>query len=422
MRSSDAGQGTSSQGVLPEGETKRPTVHPIDNVLESLEQSGLAPCRIAGFALVAEEGVPVARLSERSESAGMVSAFVGPYGRPARAGRTDGFEWAAAHPGPEQILSTWSDYQDDRSVCGVEGEFYSEAWGYRPRIGSDPHLARIVSQNVLERGPEQLDQLNGMFSGFLYSPGDRRLWLFVDRGGVRLLFYRVVNGRWEAASNLYGFRRSRTPLALDAVSLNEQLFFGTPLEGKSLFEGVRVVQPGSVVELGPGGSKERRYYHFPARLRGQSVGESAEMICSALDRHVGGLGLEQGRCGIGLSSGKDSRTVLAGLLRADLAPVATIFRVREHDSDASNALRLAQRPGSGGPDGFVQPRLGSMAVRLGLVHRDARLRGRLGVLRPGGRGSAPQPHPVHRLLRRHVVGGEFWSPTLEERPPSGISR
>lgn len=318
------------------------SVRPIDNVLESLALSGLGPCRIAGFALVAEEGVPVARLAEHPESAEMVGAFAGPYGGRARAGRAEGFEWAATLPGPEQVLSTWSDYQDDSAVCVVEGEFFSEAWGYRPRIGLDPQLARIVSQNILKRGPERLDELNGMFSGFLFSRRDRRLWLFVDRGGVRFLFYRVVNGRYEAASNIYGFCRSRTPLKLDAVSLNEHLFFGTPLDGKSLFEGVRVVQPGSVVELTSGGSTERRYYHLPKRLRRQSVAEGAEMICSALDGHVRGLGLERGRCGIGLSSGKDSRMVLAGLLRADLAPVATIFQVRDRDPDASNALRLAR--------------------------------------------------------------------------------
>ncbi len=326
------------------GSSRRPRrVDRIDDVLRSLEEANVAPCRIAGLSLVQEPGVPAEVL--RSDAAAIVGAFAGPYGGPPRAGGLRGAAWAGALPGPEQFLSTWSDYQDARGACVVEGDFYSEAWGRRPRRGEDPELARRLLESVLDRGTAAIDELNGLFSGFVYSAREQCVWLFVDRTGARFLFYRLRGERLEAASDLYGLRALGNPLEVDSLSLNEQLVFGSPCSERSLFRDVRLVPPGYAVEVRAGVVLESPYYAFPRRLEKQSLEEGKEMVCAALDRHVRKLDLGSEHCGIALSGGKDSRVVLAALLRESLRPVARTFATSEDAPDLRNALRLGELMG-----------------------------------------------------------------------------
>jgi len=309
------------------------------DVLEAVTRAGVAPNRLAGFAFVRAPGVPGATL--RTEATAIADAFAGPYGGAPRAAALSGAAWSGTLPGPEQILSTWSDHQDARGACVFEGELYSEAFGRRPQRGEDSQMARQLFEAVLERGTSALDELNGLFSGFVYSARDGRVWLFVDRTGARFLFYRVRGARVEAASDLYGFGATG-PLEVDTLSLNEQLVLGSTCSERTLFREVRLVPPGHAVEIRDGSYREVSYYAFPRRFVKQSLAEGKDMVCAALDRHVRNLGLGSEPCGIALSGGKDSRVVLAALHRGGLRPAARTFVTSADDADLRNALRLGE--------------------------------------------------------------------------------
>jgi asparagine synthetase B (glutamine-hydrolysing) len=277
----------------------------------------------------------------------MLAAFVGPYGERITGGRAADLEWAGVLPEQDQVLSTWSEYGDERGHCLLEGDFYSDAWGHRPAIGIDRELARLVMERVLEKGPEQVDALNGLFSGIVFSRQHRRCWLFVDRLGARFLYYRAFGDRCEVTTNIYGFRHADPPPRLDAQALNEHLVLGSPTTSKTLFEGVLLVPPGQVVEWSASEVRQHRYYRYPERHQKQSLQEGAEMVCAALDSHVTNLRrrLERGACSIALSGGKDSRVVLGALLRGGLRPCATMFVGSRDVRDVQNALRLCERVG-----------------------------------------------------------------------------
>jgi hypothetical protein len=315
------------------------TIVADQDVLAAVTRAGVSPNSLAGFAFVRAPGVPGAAL--RTEATAIAEAFAGPYGGAARAAALSGAGWSGTLPGPEQILSTWSDHQDARGACVVEGEFYSEAFGRRPQRGEDSQLARLLLDAVLERGTPALDELNGLFSGFVYSARDGRVWLFVDRTGARFLFYRVRGARVEAATDLYGFGATG-PLEVDTLSLNEQLVLGSPCSERTLFREIRLVPPGHAVEIRDGSYRELSYYAFPRRHAKQSLEEGKEMVCAALDRHVRNLRLGSEPCGIALSGGKDSRVVLAALHRGGLRPAARTFRTSADDADLRNALRLGE--------------------------------------------------------------------------------
>jgi hypothetical protein len=307
---------------------------PIDDVLRLLKQAGTGRSVIAGFAIIANpvQSPPPLRAIT------MVNDFIGPFGERLAGGQGPGAEWAGILP-EGHALSTWAAYSDERGCCLLEGEFYSPAWG---RGGTaDAALAHLVFERVLDVGPPALDALNGLFSGAVYAHCERRLWLFVDRLGTRFLYYWAHPDRCEAATNLYGFRHACPPPRLDAQALNEHLVLGSPTRSKTLFDGIRLVPPGTAVEWSEHGVREERYYHYPTRLSRQSAVDGAAMICGALDRHVGALSLSA-EPSIALSAGKDSRVVLGALLRSGYRPTVSTFTV---DPDLPYVLRLAEAAG-----------------------------------------------------------------------------
>jgi hypothetical protein len=314
----------------------------VTDVLRAWDDAGAHTSHIAAFALEAEPGLTAPVLAQRQTPARMLAAFVGPYGTQVTGGYEEGIAWAGVLPEADQVLSTWSHYGDERGLCIVEGEFYSDAWGYRPVIGVDRQLAGLVMERVLDKGPEQIDGLNGVFSGAVFSRRHRRLWLFVDRLGARFLYYRATAERCEVGTSLYGFRQATTPPRVDAQALNEHLVLGNPTRNKTLFAGILLVPPATVIEWSEAGIRERRYYRYPPRREKQSLRDGAAMIGEAVDTHVKNLRLPSDDCSIALSGGKDSRVVLGALLRAGIRPWATTFL---DGPDVRNALRLSEALG-----------------------------------------------------------------------------
>lgn len=313
--------------------------------LEALHRAKAELGEIAGFAVVADGSQDATYGLHEHPASKILGAFVGPYGKRRTRGSLAGMDWAGALPGPTEALSTWSHYGDDSNACVVEGDFYAEAWGHRPRIGVDDVLAKKFLAEFLKRGPDCVNELNGLFSGFVYSKERRRLWFFLDQTGSRMLYYRLVDGRCEVASSVYGLSAGRRPLRLDPVALNEDLVFGAPLEHRMVFEGVRLVAPGKVVEFDGDRFIEHRYFRFPERRVKMSRAEIGEMIDSAMERRARYLGLESAPCSIGSSGGKDARVVCAAVAHAGLRPLAFTFRMSDGDMDARLGVRIAEATG-----------------------------------------------------------------------------
>jgi asparagine synthetase B (glutamine-hydrolysing) len=312
--------------------------------LGALHEARRTPGQIAGFTVVAGEPLD-GPLERKGRAAGILAAFAGPYGRGRTSGALGGIEWAGALPGPTESLSTWSHHADDAGVCVVEGDFYAEAFGRRPRIGVDDSLARTVLAELLRRGPDSVNELNGLFSGFAYSRERRRLWFFVDPTGSRMLYYRLENGACEVSSNVYGFPGGGAPLRLDPLAVNEDMAFGAPLDHRTLFQGVRLVAPGRVVEFDGERLLQHRYFRFPRRRDRMSRGEISEMIDGAMESRVRYLGLGGKPSCIGLSGGKDSRVVCSAVVTAGLRPLALTFLTSDRDEDGLLGLRLAKATG-----------------------------------------------------------------------------
>jgi len=296
---------------------------------------------IAGFAVVVDGSRNFADSPPDRPASKILAAFVGPYGRHTVSGSLGALDWAGVLPGTTEVLSTWSQYSDASTVCVVEGDFYAEAWGRRPRIGVDDTLARTLVGEFGRHGPACVNELNGLFSGFLFSRERQRLWFFLDQSGSRMLYYRLENGRCEVASSVYGLSAGRTPLRLDPIALNEDMVFGAPLEHRMVFQGVRVVAPGKVIEFDGHRFLEHRYFRFPQRRAKMSRAEIGESICGAIERRARFLGLDSRPSSIGISGGKDSRVIFGAIVHAGVRPRAFTFRTSKDEVDAALGVQVA---------------------------------------------------------------------------------
>ncbi|MEI6309702.1 MAG: hypothetical protein WCP58_08690 [bacterium] len=297
------------------------------------------------FAAVLDLSLPEAIPPQERWAERMVHSSLPPPSIEKIGGYCDGLDWCGSIPPGKQALSTWSFFQDTKFLCWLEGEFYDASWGYRPIPGNDSCLARLLGQHWLEQGESQLNQLNGVFSGFLYQREERTLHCFVDPVGVRPLYFYQRGGRSAVCSNLFGLYAWIGPVAIDRLALREQLLLGQPLRSRTLLEGVTQVPPGKVVTMSTTGSTHRRYFFFPTRESDLSLHEGVERISLALEGYVRRFGVGPGEWALALSGGKDSRTILSALLFNGASPRAYCFSRRDESMDAQITPALCRKAG-----------------------------------------------------------------------------
>ncbi len=214
-------------------------------------------------------------------------------------------------------------YNEDESVCLVyNGEIYNSP-GLRDRLVSAGHRfgTRTDSETIVhlyeERGPQLVEELNGMFAFALWDEPRQRLFVARDRLGVKPLYY-VWDGTTLAfASEVRalvagGFVQPE----LDPDAFVELLTFQNIISFQSLFRGVELLPPATTLMLDASGLMLDRYWDPEPRLEsGLDVETLRERIRvtfdGAVERHL----LSDVELASYLSSGLDSSAVTASAAR-----------------------------------------------------------------------------------------------------------
>jgi hypothetical protein len=296
---------------------------------------------IVGFAVTLDLARREGECSDRLSTA-LIQSFLGPYPPTSWGGRKGQLDWDIAFPEQADAVSTWSFFDGPAGVCLIEGEFYASAWGYRPNRGEDTQFASLLWQRIKSEGPIALAELNGAFSGWFFDQESETLIGYVDPAGIRPLHYRHTGRCIEVVSNLYGLAARQDSFSLDTLALHQQLVFGEPLDGRTLFSGVKRLTAGRFLEFSGGLCTLHRYFHFPPRKGTGSLKDAAETLCSSVEAHIDRMKPFFGEeTGIALSGGKDSRLILASLLAKGIKPRAYHFH-RPEDRDLLIVQKLCR--------------------------------------------------------------------------------
>jgi asparagine synthase (glutamine-hydrolysing) len=194
-------------------------------------------------------------------------------------------------------------------------------------------------------GDTFVDRLRGDFSLVLWTAAGEDAVLVRDQLGGRSLVLRREGSRTAFASETRELVRLLPARpAPDATAMAHWLGISGPPGDRTLYEGVRRVEPGHLVPLG-GATLEPRRYWFPERVEPISLGadEAAAELRAAIVRAVGRRCRPGDVSGVMLSGGLDSSAVAATAARtlcADRAPVAGYSAVfpRHPDLDESRYI------------------------------------------------------------------------------------
>jgi asparagine synthase (glutamine-hydrolysing) len=208
---------------------------------------------------------------------------------------------------------------EDGSVWLVfNGEIYNyveltsalERRGHRFRSRTD---SEVVIHLYEEFGDRCVDHLNGMFAFVIWDARAKSLFGARDRAGIKPFHYYLDSRRFICASEVKGILEdpavARSP---DPEGLAGWFLSGTPTGGRTLFKGIRQLQPGYTLRLAHGRLTTWKYWDVEYRYdRTRDTAAVVEQLADLLDDAVRIHCRSDAPLGCHLSGGLDSSTVVA---------------------------------------------------------------------------------------------------------------
>lgn len=211
---------------------------------------------------------------------------------------------------------------DHRYWIVFNGEIYNYP-ALRKELEARGHVFRtrcdteVILQAWEQWGFDCLEKLNGMFALAIYDCLNNTLTLVRDRFGVKPLYFAMTNEFFLFASEIKGILASGLlPPAIHPGAMVEYFTFQNTFGRQTLFEGVRILQPGESMVLRPGDGNDPsiRKFHttFPAAHNGDAdeadlCEQVAESFSTAVTRQL----ISDVEIGSYLSGGMDSGSIVS---------------------------------------------------------------------------------------------------------------
>ncbi len=222
------------------------------------------------------------------------------------------------------------------------------------RSGSD---TEVVLRMFAKLGVASLPKLNGMFAFAVCDVRGRRLWLARDRVGIKPLYFELRPGRLTFASEMKGILAlSRDAPDCDVSALHEWVYYGNPLGGRTLFQGIRQLLPGHYLEIDLDSFEHsiRAYWSLEEQTRDggtptgdtrQTIEETRRLLEQAVRRQL----VSDVPVGLFLSGGVDSSALTAFASRhysGRLATYSVGFDFARDEGELPKAKRVAEHFGT----------------------------------------------------------------------------
>jgi len=197
-----------------------------------------------------------------------------------------------------------------------------EQRGHRYRTASD---TETILHLVEEESVPGLNRLNGMWAFAIWDGNRHRLLLARDRLGIKPLYYARVDGLFLFASEIKSLMASGlVPLDLDPAALAAYLECQYVPSPRTIFQAVRKLPPGHVLQADAAGIRLERYWRPTFRLETMPVFEdAAERLRELVTDSVRLRLLSEVPLGAFLSGGIDSSIVVGSMSRLMSRPVKT---------------------------------------------------------------------------------------------------
>lgn len=205
-----------------------------------------------------------------------------------------------------------------------------EARGHAFRTRSD---TEVLLHGYREWGRHLASHLNGMFAFVVWDDAGHRLHAARDRAGQKPFFFAPVDGGIAFSSEigpLLGLVDDEVA-RLDPVALAAYLSLGYVPAPRTMHRGIRALEPGGWLEVGPEGRASGTYWRYPgdrapdaptpgaAGVTGDPVAGIRHHVTEAVRRRL----VSDVPVGAFLSGGIDSAVVVALMAEAGASPPST---------------------------------------------------------------------------------------------------
>ena len=187
------------------------------------------------------------------------------------------------------------------------------------RVKENGHRREKVRPSYLadlyEDDPHFFKNLNGRFQGLVADRARGTVTLFNDRFGIRRVYIYETPDAFYFSAEAKSILAVRPELrSIDPQGLGEYIACGCVLENRTLFQGLRLLPPGSAWRFRGGAIEEKAAYFEPRDWEQQEPLDAAsyydalrEVFASRLPRYFDG----PERIGVSLTGGLDTRIIMA---------------------------------------------------------------------------------------------------------------
>jgi asparagine synthase (glutamine-hydrolysing) len=191
----------------------------------------------------------------------------------------------------------------------LRAELQGKGHGFRTNSDTE-----VIIHGYKEWGTDVFSRLNGMFGLAIWDEPNERLVAARDAMGIKLVYYKIDNGQLAFGSEIRAISATENSKpSVDPVALNLFLRFRYTPSPLTIFEGIRKLEPGTMLIVEDGQYRKERWYRYtPTPFSSPKEAEEAthellELYRGAVKRHL----LSDVAVGILLSGGLDSGLLLA---------------------------------------------------------------------------------------------------------------
>jgi asparagine synthase (glutamine-hydrolysing) len=220
------------------------------------------------------------------------------------------------------------------------------------KLGRECSEEELVLHVFRSGGESAITALDGDFSFVLFDADKKKLLGFRDLTGSKPFFYLLADGVISFSNTIEALRFApEFTGALDEHFIGDYLLAGWCLdEGRTIYEGIRRLPPGHVLQCSREGLAVRRASQLPIEdlLQYKREAEYLEQYCDLLNRAVNDR-LPDGPCVVFMSGGLDSTSVAAVATRiakasrpnANISAQTVDYRPLFDDQEGEQARHVA---------------------------------------------------------------------------------
>jgi asparagine synthase (glutamine-hydrolysing) len=205
----------------------------------------------------------------------------------------------------------------DEQVLLISGECFPTSSPEGETHKRDTLDLEYILGQYIESGEAALKQINGLFSGLLIDPKSKRAMLFNDRYGIERLYYYEKGQSTYFASEAKALLKVLPELrAFDPEGVAQFINFGCTLQGRTLFNNLRVIPAGSAWAFDAGKCTGKQRYFDPENQELQPTLDDTSFelrLNSVFERIMPPYLSSNAPIGISLTGGLDTRMIMSCL-------------------------------------------------------------------------------------------------------------